>query len=152
MDTQKRKIETVFVCAFTYYADATLVGEQVIYHSSRPLFPYSHLFHSFFLKKWAIPGLFFFIFLSFLYTIDSKQMFNKNNFLPKTGFEPGTSGIGSDHSTNWATTTASFPQFTVVKIFDKHWLLSGFESQADLWFWKQLLCQLCNKQCPWGPA
>ena len=24
-----------------------------------------------------------------------------------TGFEPQSSGIGSDHSTNWATTTAS---------------------------------------------
>ena len=25
-----------------------------------------------------------------------------------TGFEPQTSDIGSDHSTNWATTTATF--------------------------------------------
>ena len=25
-----------------------------------------------------------------------------------TGFEPRTSGIESDHSTNWATTTAQF--------------------------------------------
>ena len=37
---------------------------------------------------------------------DSKQMFNINKFLPMTGFEPRTSGIGSNHSTNWATTTA----------------------------------------------
>ena len=29
-----------------------------------------------------------------------------NNFVPMTGFEPRTSGIGSDRSTNWATTTA----------------------------------------------
>ena len=35
-------------------------------------------------------------------------MFNK--FLPMTGFEPRTSGIGSDHSTNWATTTAPISQ------------------------------------------
>ena len=27
-------------------------------------------------------------------------------FLPMTGFAPWTSGIGSDRSTNWATTTA----------------------------------------------
>ena len=27
-------------------------------------------------------------------------------FLPMTGFEPRISGIGSDHSTNWATTTS----------------------------------------------
>ena len=26
--------------------------------------------------------------------------------LPMTGLEPRTSGVGSDHSTNWATTTA----------------------------------------------
>ena len=61
----------------------------------------------FFKKKWAIPGLFFFI-SSFQYTVDSKQMFNINKFLPMTGFEPRTSGIGSDCSTNWATTTSHF--------------------------------------------
>ena len=58
------------------------------------------------LKKWAIPGLFFSLFSSFQYTVDSKQMFNINKFLLMTGFEPRTSGIGSDRSTNWATTTA----------------------------------------------
>ena len=31
--------------------------------------------------------------------------------MPMTGFEPQTSGIGSDHSTNWATTTAQIFQF-----------------------------------------
>ena len=36
----------------------------------------------------------------FQYTVDSKQMFNINNFLLMTGFEPRTSGIGSDRSTN----------------------------------------------------
>ena len=46
----------------------------------------------------------FSLFSSFQYTVDSKQMFNK--FLPMTGFEPRTYGIGSDRSTNWATTTA----------------------------------------------
>ena len=48
----------------------------------------------------------FSLFLSFQYTVDSKQMFNVNKFLPMTRFEPWTSGIGSDLSTNWATTTA----------------------------------------------
>ena len=33
-------------------------------------------------------------------------MFNINNFLPMTGFKLRISGIGSDHSTNWATTTS----------------------------------------------
>ena len=38
-------------------------------------------------------------------TVDSKQMFN-SKILLLTGFEPRTSGIGSDHSTKWATSTA----------------------------------------------
>ena len=42
----------------------------------------------------------FSLFLSFQYTVDSKQMFNINNFLLMTGFEPRTTGIGSDCSTN----------------------------------------------------
>ena len=55
---------------------------------------------------WAIPGLFFFIFV-FLkqLTVNIVQF----KFLPMTGFEPWTSGIGSDRSTNCATTTAPFP-------------------------------------------
>ena len=48
----------------------------------------------------------FSLFSSFQYTVDSKQMFNINKFLPMTGFEPRTFGIGSNRSTNWATTTA----------------------------------------------
>ena len=53
-------------------------------------------------SKWAIPGHFFFIF------VFSKQLTtNKWNFLPMTGFEPQTSGVGSNHSTNWVTTTDS---------------------------------------------
>ena len=42
----------------------------------------------------------FSLFSSFLHTVDSKQMFNINKFLPMTGFEPRTSGIRSDRSTN----------------------------------------------------
>ena len=38
---------------------------------------------------------YFSLFLSFQRTVDSKQMFNINKFLPITGFEPQTSGIGS---------------------------------------------------------
>ena len=48
------------------------------------------------LKKWAIPGLFFFIFVfSIQLTVNVRY-----KFLPMTGFEPRTSGIGSDCSTN----------------------------------------------------
>ena len=42
----------------------------------------------------------FSLFSSFQYTVDSKQMFDINKFLLMTGFEPRTSGFGSDHSTN----------------------------------------------------
>ena len=42
----------------------------------------------------------FSLFSSFQYTVDSKQMFDINKFLPMTGFELQTSGIGSDRSTN----------------------------------------------------
>ena len=50
------------------------------------------------LKKWPYMASFS-LFSSFHYTVDSKQMFNII-FLPMTGFEPWTSGIGSDRSTN----------------------------------------------------
>ena len=52
--------------------------------------------------KWAVPGFFFFIFVfSIQLTINVQYKF----FL-MTGFEPRTSGIGSDRFTDWATTTA----------------------------------------------
>ena len=55
----------------------------------------------FFKKKWAIPGLFSFIFVfSNTQLIVNKYSIEINKFLPMTGFEPRTSGIGSDRSTN----------------------------------------------------
>ena len=48
----------------------------------------------------------FSLFSSFQYSVDSIQMFDINKFLPMTGFEPRASGIRSDRSTNWATTTS----------------------------------------------
>ena len=58
-----------------------------------------------FLNNGPFPASFS-LFSSFQFTVDSKQMFNISKFLPMTKFEPWTSGIGSNHSTNWATTTA----------------------------------------------
>ena len=51
---------------------------------SRPLFLYFRLFN----------------------TVESKQINIRYKSLPMTGLEPQTSGVGSDQSTNWATTTA----------------------------------------------
>ena len=51
----------------------------------------------------AIPGLFFFI---FVFSVQLTVNIDQYKFLPMTGFKPQTSGIGSDRSTNCATTTA----------------------------------------------
>ena len=49
----------------------------------------------------------FSLFSSFQFTETNVQC--KYKFLPMTGFEPRTSGIGSDRSTNWAKTTSLPP-------------------------------------------
>ena len=54
------------------------------------------------LFKWAIPVLFF-IYFRLLYTVDSKFAI----IAIMTGFEPHTSCVRSDRSSNLATTTAS---------------------------------------------
>ena len=46
--------------------------------------------------KWAFPGLFYFIFVFSIQLTENVQY----NILLMTGFEPQTSGIGSDRSTN----------------------------------------------------
>ena len=54
--------------------------------------------------NWAIPGLFFFIFLfSGLQLTDN---YVRRFFLPILGFEPEISGVGSNHSADCTTTTA----------------------------------------------
>ena len=61
----------------------------------------------------VIPGLFFFIFVfSILLTVNVQY-----KFLPMTGFEPLTSRIGSNLSTNWATTTAHGKIFFYVQFW-----------------------------------
>ena len=60
-------------------------------------------FPNFDFLKWATPCLFFI----FVFSIQLKVKQCNIKFLPMTGFELRTSGVGSDRSTNWATTTAS---------------------------------------------
>ena len=50
--------------------------------------------------KWAIPGLFFFIFVFSIQLTVGKQLNVRYKSLPMTGFELRTSGVGSDRSTN----------------------------------------------------
>ena len=47
-----------------------------------------------------------FLYFRLFNTVDSKQVNVQNKSLPMTGFKPRTSGIRSNRSTNWATTTA----------------------------------------------
>ena len=57
-------------------------------------------------KKWAVPGLFFFIFVFSIHSWQKTIVQYINNCLLMTGFELRTYGIGSNHCTNWSTTTA----------------------------------------------
>ena len=66
----------------------------------------------------AIPGLFFFISVFSIQFTIGKQLNDRYKSLPMIGYEPRTSVIESDRSTNWATTIASF----FVSFFNKTWL------------------------------
>ena len=58
---------------------------------------YFNVTSSSFFQKWAIPGLFFVIFVFSIHlTVNNVQY----NFWPVTGFELRTSGFGSDHSSS----------------------------------------------------
>ena len=48
----------------------------------------------------------FFLYFRLFNTLDSKQINVRYKSWQMTGFEPRTSDIGIDTSTNWATTTA----------------------------------------------
>ena len=91
------------------------------------LYIYFSLSLSLSLFKLAIIGLFFLYFHLFNLQLTAKQC--SMLILPMTGFEPRTSGVGSDRSTNWATTISSLslsltfsPQVFLKLCFD-HFLL-----------------------------
>ena len=76
-------------------------------------------------------GLFFFIFVFFYCNV---QLVDK--ILPMLGFEPQISGVGSDCSTNWATTTAQtvaitlYPEFGVSKSLN-----NGLAQNVPIFSW-----------------
>ena len=70
------------------------------FHAVFSVFLFSPYLVSFF--KWVIPGLFFFVL--FFNSWQLNMLINK--ILSMTGFEPRASGIGSNRSAHWATTTA----------------------------------------------
>ena len=80
----------------------------------------------FFLKKVGHPRPLFLYFRLF-----NTHMFLQ--FLPMTGFKQRTSGIGSNRSTNWATTTA-------VNVINPFWMNSIFPQTIKIagWTWWKL--------------
>ena len=89
--------------------------------------------------KWADPGLCFFI-LVFSINMTVNAHFN---FLPMTGFEQRTSEVGSDRSTNRATTTAQlgrYLQFTERFCCKKQFLKRG-------WFYPIAKCIELSISC-----
>ena len=83
------------ICVHFKVGDILMYLELVIKHiCSRHLWM--------FCKIWANPGLFYFIFIFSIQLAVNIQYI----FLPMIGFKLRTFGVGSDHSTNWATTTA----------------------------------------------
>ena len=69
------------------------------------------------LFQWANLGLFLFVFVFTTANIN----YNQCKILPMTGFEPRISGIGSDRSANWATTTGT--QLITLEKTIKQWIL-----------------------------
>ena len=90
----------------------------------------------FFFKKWAITGLFYFIFIFSIHSWQLTKMCYINKILPMTGFEPWTSGIRSDRSTNWATSATSVNFMAFVE--GKFWPNKKGQLTRRLSVWIQL--------------
>ena len=88
-------------CSASSRAVQSVWPDLAKFHHFGPILKIFCNFIRVFLKKWAIPGLFFFIFVFSIQLTVNVQY----KFLLMTGFKPQTSGIGSNRSTNWATTT-----------------------------------------------
>ena len=98
--------------------------------------------------KWAFTSLFFFFFYFCLFTVNSKNLQYK--ILLMTGFEPQTSGIGSNCSVNWATTATQ----VVAIFFNISWPILALKSKilklADLHFRPSSSSCFCGINFRWS--
>ena len=79
--------------------------------------------------QWAIPGLFFFIFIFFHFNV---QLVDE--ILSMLGFKLSISGVGSDRSTNWATTIAPKEKKSLGKFLDqgqRWWLVERWTTPSN---------------------
>ena len=75
-----------------------------------------------------------FLYFRLINTVDSKQIYVRYKTLLMTEFKPWTSGIVSNRSTNWATTTAFFKWFKrtiflFVASFESNYLFLSFNQK-----------------------
>ena len=76
-----------------------------------------------------------FLYFRLFKTVDSQQINVRYKCLPMTGFEPQTSGVGSDRSTKWSTNNHR-PKSLVTLL--PNWLTNWFEPADVIWdveFW-----------------
>ena len=102
--SSKRKPELISKCSTSPRSTTTFRARFSAFRTETKMTTTTHLAVNgvwCYLKKWAISGLFFLYFRLFS-SADSEWM---NKILPMTGFERRSSGVGSDRSANWATTT-----------------------------------------------
>ena len=94
------------------------------------------------LKRWLFRTLFFFILC--VSTVNRKYVYYK--ILLITGFDLRTTGIGSDCSSDWATTTAFADKFLMVhpqplfyfRLLYKQWTVNMFN--LKFCWWQDLNC------------
>ena len=93
---------------------------QTLSHYLHATLPIPQSFLPTFTKKWAVPSLFFLIF------VFSTQLTITICLICLTGFESRISGVGGDRSTNWATTTTQDGYF---------YPLTNISAPIDCTFW-----------------
>ena len=97
---------------------------------------------SFFFKKWAIPGLFFFIFV-FSIQLTVSVLYKS---LPMTGFELRTYGVGSNRSTNWVKAFRSLNYLQVSSIFQTLRTTICWTRRTTRRNWKSVQCSTTRRR------